>query len=180
MFQLRERCSPVEGSCAILIGMPGSGKTTLGRIISSKNNWAWVDTDYLLESWWGMPLQAIRDRLGLKGFLKAEEEIICSMKFYKTIISTGGSVVYSKKAMEYLHSLGGIVYLRANIDTIRKRLGDTSARGLAKTGHQTLEDIFLERSPLYQKSAGLVVDTDAEDPEKNAEIIVSWLKKRKN
>lgn len=159
------------------MGMPGSGKSTLGRIISRINGWAWVDTDYLLESWWGMPLQAIRDQLGLKGFLKAEEEIVCSMKFYRVIISTGGSVVYSPPAMDRLAVLGRIIYLRANLETIKYRVMDTSTRGLAMNNNQTLDDVFSQRSPLYEKYADLVIDTDTHQPGQNAEQIISWLEK---
>lgn len=177
MPQLKKRCIPVEGSCVSLIGMPGSGKSTLGRMISSKNGWAWVDTDYLLESWWGMPLQAIRNHLELEGFLKAEEEIVTSMKFYRTVISSGGSVVYSPAAMEHLAELGRIVYLRASIETIKKRLKDISSRGLAKNKDQTIEDIFDQREPLYEQYAGLIVETDADEPNRHANQIISWLEK---
>jgi shikimate kinase len=177
MPQLKERCIPVKGSCVTLIGMPGSGKSTLGRLISRKNGWAWVDTDYLMESWWGMPLQAVRDHLGLKGFLQAEEEIVSSMKFYRTIISSGGSVVYSSRAMDHLAGLGRIVYLRAGLETITRRLADTSNRGLAKKKDQSIEDIFNQRRPLYKKYAGLIIDTDVHEPRQQADAIISWLEK---
>lgn len=177
MPQLQKRCIPVEGSCVTLIGMPGSGKSTLGRMISKKNGWAWVDTDYLIESWWGMPLQAVRDHLGLEGFLEAEEEIVSSMKFYRTIISSGGSVVYSSRAMDQLAGLGKIVYLRANLETITKRLRDTSTRGLAKKKDQSIEDIFKQRKPLYEKYAGLIIETDIDEPKQQADMIISWLEK---
>ena len=177
MPQLRKRCVPVPGSCLVLIGMPCSGKSTLGRLISKKTGWAWVDTDYLLESWWGMPLQVIRDRLGLDGFLSAEQEMISSLKSYRTVISTGGSVVYSPRAMAVLAELGRIAFLRAGIETIKMRLTDHSTRGLAVRPGQTLEDVFRARSPLYEKYAGLIVDTDGCGPEKSADLIIKWLRK---
>ncbi|MFP4084382.1 MAG: homoserine kinase [Desulfonatronovibrio sp.] len=174
---LRERCVPVEGSSAVLIGMPGSGKSTIGRMISRKNGYAWVDTDYLLEAWWGMPLQAIRDLLGLQDFLAAEEELISSLKLYRTVISTGGSVVYSTRAMGRLVELGRIVYLKAHISTIEARLGDVSSRGLAMDADQDIADVYSQRRPLYEKYAELTVETDIYKPEQNVETIISWLAK---
>ncbi|WP_084301533.1 homoserine kinase [Desulfonatronovibrio hydrogenovorans] len=174
---LIKRCQPELGSSLILIGMPGSGKTTMGRIISRKTGLAWVDTDYLLESWWGMPLQAVRDRLGLDGFLKAEEELVESMNFFRTIISTGGSVVYSVRAMKRLEELGRIVYLKADLETIQQRLQNTSTRGLAIKPGQSMADVFLERRPLYKRYARLTIDTDLAGPEQNADKIIKWLER---
>lgn len=179
MPKLRERCVPVMGSCLILIGMPGSGKTTLGREVSRKTGMAWVDTDFLLEAWWGMPLQTIRDRLGLDGFIRAEEELVSSLKFFMTVISTGGSVVYGPSAMDNLRKLGKIVYLQVDLETIRKRLKDMSSRGLAMKSGQDLNDIYTQRVPLYQEYADLVIDTDSFSPEKNVEQIIEWLEKLK-
>lgn len=177
---LRERCVPVEGSSAVLIGMPGSGKSTIGRMISRKNGYAWVDTDYLLEAWWGMPLQAIRDRLGLDNFLAAEEELVSSLKLYRTVISTGGSVVYSGGAMGRLTELGRVIHLQAELSTIKTRLGNASSRGLAMDAGQSIEDIYNQRKPLYEKYAELTVETDIYKPEQSVETIISWLAEQKN
>ncbi|MFW5730502.1 MAG: homoserine kinase [Desulfonatronovibrionaceae bacterium] len=177
MPHLQEPCVPVQGSNLILIGMPGSGKSTIGRLVSRATGRAWVDTDYLLEAWWGMPLQALRDSLGLQGFRQAEEKMILSLKFYMTVISTGGSAVYSPAAMERLQIMGRVVFLRAGLETITQRLADTSARGLASRSGQTVQDIYRERMPLYQQYAGLSVATDDRSPDLCAEQIVSWLKK---
>ncbi len=177
MPQLRERCIPVEGSSLILIGMPGSGKSTLGRLIARKNGWAWVDTDHLLECWWGMPLQAIRDHLGLEDFLLAEEKLVVSLKLYRTVISTGGSVVYMERAMDHLGAMGKIVYLKAGLETIRHRLGDTSTRGLAMNEDDTLDDIYSQRKPLYERYADFIIETDDDDPQHSVDSIIVWLQR---
>lgn len=177
MTQLKKRCIPVEGSCIVLVGMPGSGKSTVGKALSLKSGMAWVDTDYLMESWWGMPLQAVRDRLGLEDFLSAEEELVCSLKFYDTVISTGGSVIYSPMSMEHLKKLGEIVYLKASIETIKQRIQNTSMRGLAMRKDQSIEDVYRNRLPLYERYARKIIDTDDVQPDENALKIISWLKK---
>lgn len=177
MIQLKRRCIPVEGSCIVLVGMPGSGKSTVGKALSLKSGQAWVDTDYLMESWWGMPLQAIRDRLGLEDFLAAEEELVCSLKFYDTVISTGGSVVYSPMSMEHLKNLGKIVYLKASLETIKKRIKNTAIRGLAMRQDQGIEDVYDERMPLYERYAQKIMDTDDVQPDENALEIISWQQK---
>lgn len=180
MPHLKEPCVPVQGSSLILIGMPGSGKSTVGRLVGRAAGRAWVDTDYLLEAWWGMPLQALRDSLGLESFMQAEEKMILSLKFYMTVISTGGSVVYSRAAMERLQTMGRVVFLKAGLETITRRIADPSSRGLASRSGQSIEDIYLERMPLYEQYAGFTVDTDHKDPELSAKQIVSWLRKSEN
>lgn len=177
MIQLKKRCIPVEGSCVVLVGMPGSGKSTVGKALNLKSGLAWVDTDYLMESWWGMPLQAIRDRLGLEDFLVAEEELICSLKLYSTVISTGGSVIFSPLSMKHLEKLGKIVYLKASLETIKNRIKNTAMRGLAMRKGQSIEDVYDERISLYEKYAQKVIDTDDVQPDENAIEIMSWLEK---
>ncbi|WP_045212102.1 homoserine kinase [Desulfonatronovibrio magnus] len=176
MPELRERGVPVEGSCVVLIGMPGSGKSTIGRELSAITGMAWVDTDFLMEAWWGMPLQAIRDKLGLDGFLQAEEELVSSLKFFMSIISTGGSVIYSSKAMEHLQKVGRIVYLEVDLNTVRTRLTDENSRGLAKRQGQKIDDIFEERIPLYESYAQLTVNTVDNTPQLSASLIADWMK----
>ncbi|MFP4658214.1 MAG: shikimate kinase, partial [Desulfonatronovibrionaceae bacterium] len=73
----------------ILIGMAGTGKTTLGKMAAGALSWCHIDTDYLLQSWWGMSLQALRDRLGLEAFLQAEADMLTRLKVCRCVISTG-------------------------------------------------------------------------------------------
>jgi len=163
--------------CISLIGMAGSGKSTLGRLLSQSLSWAHVDTDRLLEAWWGTNLQSIRDHLGLKGFLQAEEKIVLDLRLNRCVISTGGSVVYSAPAMDYLKSLGPIIYLHSELQTILERVQNLSTRGLAMDKGQTLEDIYMQRKPLYEQYADFVVSTDQNSPQKCVQLIEQWLKK---
>lgn len=160
-----------------MIGMAGSGKSTLGKLLSQSLSWAHVDTDWLLEAWWGTNLQSIRDHLGLKGFLQAEEKVVLDLRLNRCVISTGGSVVYSAPAMDFLKSLGPIIYLHAELQTILKRVQNVSTRGLAMDKGQTLEDIYLQRKPLYEQYADFVVSTDQNSPQECVQLIEQWLKK---
>ena len=82
---------------------------------------------------------------------------MCSVNVENTVIATGGSVVYSPKAMEHLKSLGRIVYICLDYKEVENRLGDLHERGVAIAPGKTLRDLFDERAPLYNKYANLVV-----------------------
>ena len=114
-----------------LIGMAGAGKSTLGRMLAEKLGWAHVDTDRLIESYYGLPLQDVLDGLGLEEFLKVENSLVAMLNVRRAVISTGGSVVYGREAMERLHLLGPVVHLDISLQSFLKRVGDGSNRGLA-------------------------------------------------
>ncbi len=145
----------------VLIGMPGSGKSTLGRLAAQKTNKAHIDTDCLLESWWGLPLQELQNFLGLSAFLDAEAEIIQKTKISNCIISTGGSVIYREETMLSLKKNAVIVYLDASIAILEKRLTNFHSRGIAIQQGQTLTELFAERKPLYQRYCDMTLSTDA-------------------
>ena len=92
----------------ILIGMPGSGKSTCGVVSAKMLLKNFFDTDLLIQNIEGKSLQEIIDKNGVEYFAKAEERAILSLDIKGTVIATGGSVVYSDKAMEHLKSLGKI------------------------------------------------------------------------
>lgn len=149
----------------ILIGMPASGKSTIGKQLAQRPGLALVDTDSLLEAWWGAPLQSIVDHLGQKAFIQAEAEQILRLVVERCVIATGGSVVYSETAMKHLSTLGLVVYLHASFTSIAHRLANPLSRGLALGPGQNLHELYVERSPLYTRYAQLTVTTDARTPE---------------
>lgn len=156
----------------ILIGMPAAGKSTLGRDLALRLGWAFVDTDLLMEAWWGAPLQQIRDHLGLTDFLRAEAEQILRVHLNQCIIATGGSVVYSEAAMAHLQTLGHIVLLASSYENIARRLTNPLSRGLAIGPDQTLKDLYDERTPLYARYAQVTVDTDGATPDQICSAII--------
>ena len=137
----------------ILIGMPGSGKSTCGVLAAKALLKNFFDTDLLLQNIEGKRLQEIIDENGIKYFNNAEENAILSLDIRGTVIATGGSVVYSEKAMEHLKKLGRVIYLHLDYDTMADRIKNITTRGVVlKEGH-TLLDMYNERLSLYEKYA---------------------------
>lgn len=142
----------------ILIGMPSCGKSTLGVLLAKKLGYRFVDSDLLIQEKEGKLLHEIIAEKGKEGFIKIENEVNRTIKDEKAVIATGGSVVYSDEAMAHLKTLGKVVYLRIPFDEMRRRLGDFSHRGVIMRHGNSLEDMYAERSPLYEKYADVTVD----------------------
>lgn len=142
----------------ILIGMPASGKSCMGRSLSKALKMKNIDTDRLIEQTTGRHLQDIINTDGLAEFKRIEEEVLCTVDGDDLIISTGGSAVYYDKAMQHFKSIGTVIYLYAGLDTIIKRLGDFSKRGIALKEGQTIEDLYNERCELYEKYADITIN----------------------
>ena len=141
----------------ILVGMPSCGKSTLGRILAKELGYAFIDTDDVIIRQNGCPLRDILDAEGVDGFIRREEAAVCTVKAQRTVIATGGSVVYSEKAMAHLKSMGKVVYLCLTFEEVERRLGDLHARGVAIAPGSTLHDLFDERVPLYEKYADITI-----------------------
>ncbi|MBE6571982.1 MAG: shikimate kinase [Ruminococcaceae bacterium] len=161
----------------ILIGMPGCGKSTVGSILSRLIGFRFLDTDLVIQNMEGKVLQDVIDEDGLSAFMTAEERALCSVYCDSTVIATGGSAIYSERGMRYLSSVGKIVYMRAEISEIKKRLTNLASRGVAGAKEKSIETIFEERRPLYEKYADCIVDSDKGDAYDVALAIVGYLKK---
>ncbi len=163
-----------HGACISLIGMAGVGKSTVGELLAKALDWAYLDTDRLLECYYGRPLQQIFDTLGRETFLQAEEIIVAGLGSKRCVISTGGSVVYGAKAMAKLRTLGPVVFLSATLKTVRGRLDNIQDRGLAIAPGQSIDSLYHERIPLYESAAHLVLDTDDSTPQESCDAILEW------
>lgn len=144
----------------ILIGMPGSGKSTCGVIAAKVMLKNFFDTDLLLQGLEQSRLQDLIDEKGTDYFYTAEEKAICSLQLEATVIATGGSVIYSDKAMQHLRSLGKVIYLHLSYETMLQRINDFTTRGIVVKQGSTLRDMYNERRPLYQKYADAVIDCE--------------------
>ncbi len=137
----------------VLIGMPGVGKSTLGVLVAKHLAAPFVDTDLIIQAAHGKRLEEIIRQSGLQGFRNIEEAAVCSLNLSGTVIATGGSVVYSAKAMEHLKSHGYVLWLDLSYDLLERRLGDLDARGVVRAPGQTLKALYEERKPLYSRHA---------------------------
>ncbi len=169
---------PAPMRCITIIGMAGAGKTTVGAALAAHIGWAHLDTDDLIESFYGVPLQKVADALSKDGFLNLEAGVIQGVWAAHAVLSTGGSVVYRHEAMEYLKSLGPIIHLQVPLATILERIARNPDRGLAIAPGQTIEDLFLERERLYARYADFVLSAEKLRPDACARAIAEWLNAR--
>lgn len=159
----------------ILIGMPGCGKSTCGVLVAKALLKNFFDTDLLLQGVETQKLQDIIDNKGIDYFLNAEENVVSKLDISATVIATGGSVVYSQKAMEHLKENGTVVYLHLGYDTMVKRIKNITTRGVVLKNGDTLEDMYNERLPLYEKWADITINCDENTVEQTVEMIVNGI-----
>ena len=142
----------------ILIGMPGAGKSTVGVVLAKLLNYKFVDSDIVIQQKMKKKLNELILEQGAEYFKKIENKINSGLNVKKCVVATGGSVVFGKDAMEHFKKIGTVVYLKASLDSLEKRLGDLDKRGVVHKPGETLLDIFNERSPLYEKYADIIID----------------------
>lgn len=142
----------------ILIGMPGVGKSTIGVVLAKILGYKFVDSDLVIQKKTGRLLKDIIAQDGIDEFVKIENEINAGLDVEKSIIATGGSVVYGEEAMEHLREIGTVVYLKLDLYSLSRRLGSLEKRGVVLKKNQTLKDLFYERTPLYKKYADIIVN----------------------
>ena len=159
----------------ILIGMPGAGKSTLGVLLAKAMGKLFVDTDIIIQQKTKRLLQDIIDNDGTEAFISLEEEILLSVNEENTVIATGGSAVYSEKAMEHFKKSGKIVYLHVDFDEIVKRVTNITTRGIVLKNGKTLSDAFDERKPLYDRFADITIDYTGNSVEESVKKIIESL-----
>ncbi len=160
----------------VLIGMPGSGKSTLGVLLAKAVGYSFVDTDLIISRMAKKPLQKILDEDGLDVFLELEEKVGRELDCDFTVIATGGSMVMSDMAMQNLKSHGKVIYIDVPLDEIKHRVTNITTRGIAFRKGDTLDDVYRERTPLYEKYADITVKFSEGTIENTVEKIVNKLK----
>ncbi len=161
----------------VLIGMPGCGKSSAGVLLAKTLRKDFVDTDLLIQNFEGRSLQEIIDDRGNAYFRDVEDAVIGNFRGDNYVVATGGSAVYSHDNMQKFRDAGDtIVYIKTSCDEIVRRLSNIATRGVTLAPGQTVEDLYNERIPLYEKEAGVIVDTEGLDLEQTVTEIARVLK----
>ncbi|NOR22797.1 MAG: AAA family ATPase [Desulforhopalus sp.] len=164
-----------EKSNIILIGMPGTGKSTVGVILAKMIAKRYLDTDILLQNIEKRSLQDIVDKEGHMALREVEQRVLLGIQCRNHIVATGGSAAYSESAMLHLKSIGIIVFLHADLPTLNRRIHNYETRGLAKRPDQSFQDLFDERLVLYEKYADITVQSSNLTQDQVCDAIVGQL-----
>lgn len=160
----------------ILIGMPGVGKSTVGVILAKILGYKFIDTDLLIQESENRLLHEIIESDGIDGFIGIENKVNSRINTEKSVIATGGSVVYGREAMKHLSEIGTVVYLSLDYRKLKYRLGNIKNRGVVIRKGQRLIDLYNERTPLYEKYADIVIDENGCGIEKTVSRIIENIK----
>ena len=160
----------------ILVGMPTSGKSTVGVILAKILGYNFVDADIVIQKKDGRRLSEIIEQEGVDGFIDIENRINPGIETERTVIATGGSVVYGTEAMQHYKNIGRIVYLKVGMDVLTKRLKDVKQRGVVMRPGQSLIALYNERSVLYEKYADITIDEKNNTMEEVVTDLVAALK----
>lgn len=143
----------------ILIGMPGCGKSTIGVILAKKLMYSFLDSDLVIQQRAGKRLYRILEEDGAEAFAKLENEVNASLDVTRTVVATGGSAVYWEESMNHLKSIGTVVYIMTDYEELKRRIGDFATRGIYLPEGMSFEELYRERTPLYERYADITVQS---------------------
>ncbi|MBE5960412.1 MAG: shikimate kinase [Lachnospiraceae bacterium] len=161
----------------VLIGMPGSGKSTIGVVLAKVLGYRFIDSDLVIQESEKRLLKDIIEEDGLEEFIRIEERVNASLEAENSVIATGGSVIYGPDAMRHLRNIGTVIYLKLSYDSVKERLGDLAERGVVLRPDQDLYALYEERCPLYEKYAHITVNCEDMTIEQSVKQIVNQLEK---
>ncbi|HBG13372.1 MAG TPA: shikimate kinase [Clostridium sp.] len=161
-----------------LIGMPASGKSTVGVLLAKRLGYSFVDVDIVIQEQEGRLLKDIIAKEGQEGFLTVENRINAGLNVRHSVIAPGGSVIYGKEAMEHLKEISTVVYLKLSYESVEERLGNLVDRGVVLKDGMTLRDLYEERVPYYEKYADITIDENGLDAGKTVDRLRSIMEER--
>ncbi len=160
-----------------MIGMPGSGKSTIGVILAKRLGYSFVDTDLIIQEQEKRLLKEIIADVGNDEFMEIENRVIAHLEADRCVIAPGGSVVYEKDAMDHLSEISTIVYLKVSCEDLEKRLGNLKERGVILREGMTFSDLYDERIPLCEKYADITIDEENMTPQETVDALRAVLEK---
>lgn len=161
-----------------LIGMPASGKSTVGVLLAKRLGYSFVDVDIVIQEQEGRLLKEIIAEEGQEGFLHVENRVNAELSVHNSVIAPGGSVIYGKEAMEHLKKISTVVYLKLSYEAVEERLGNLTDRGVVLKDGMTLKDLYEERIPYYEQYADITVDETGIDAGGIVDALRSILEER--
>jgi shikimate kinase len=159
----------------VLIGMPGAGKSSVGVLLAKHLGYQFIDTDLLIQGEAHCRLQQIITHHGLAAFKDLEERVVCKLAPHRTVVATGGSVIYSEPAMAHLKGIGHLVYLDLPLDELQHRVRNMDSRGLVVDPGETFADLHARRTPLYRNFAEVTIPCAGRSQEEIAAAIETAL-----
>lgn len=144
------------------MGLPGSGKTTVGRQLSRRLGLPFVDSDHVIESRIGCSIREFFEKEGEVRFRDIEQEVLDGLTQSTTsVISTGGGAVLRLANREHLHARSHVVYLKSTPEELFRRLRHDVSRPLLQVADPLtrLRELFVARDPLYRETAHFVLET---------------------
>lgn len=160
----------------IFIGMPASGKSTIGVVVAKHLGYDFIDSDLLIQKQEKRLLKDIIADVGNEGFLAIENQVNCDIKAERAVISPGGSIVYCQEAMEHFKEIGTIIYLKVSFETVNERISNAKNRGVVLKEGQTLKDLYDERTCLFEKYADCIISEDGLSLEETIDKVLESLK----
>lgn len=161
-----------------LIGMPASGKSTIGVLLAKRLGYSFVDVDIVIQEKEKRLLKEIIAQEGTEGFMAVENRINAELDVDHSVIAPGGSVIYGKEAMEHLKEISTVVYLKLNYEDLKERLGNLVDRGVVLKDGMTLLDLYEERVPYYEKYADITVDETGKSAGKTVDELRAMMEER--
>lgn len=147
-----------------LVGLPGSGKSSVGRQLARRLGVPFTDSDTVIEQRIGEPIRSFFEREGEACFRDIEQAVIaelCGSGAAAGVLATGGGAVLRAANRDALHASGTVIYLRSTPDELQRRLRHDTQRPLLQVAdpRAKLQHLFRERDPLYRETAHYVIDT---------------------
>lgn len=160
----------------ILIGMPGCGKSTVGVLLAKSMLSDFVDTDLIIQNKYKKSLCEIINEEGLDSFKSKENKVLAELKAENSVVATGGSAVYCPQGMENLKKDGKVIYLKLSPEEIKRRIKNITTRGIAMKEGTTIEELYEERSVLYERFADITINCENTTPEECVDKIIAEMK----